>query len=161
MFEEDVSVTDNNGDTPLGAGMNGVSSNLRTTRNSNKAYSSDQPAGSPNCVPVQRAKTYKLAPLNQYASNYEKFARFDLAGFGKQMPESIPYCSACYLDLMIINMVANGRTGQSKISYKNLKSQKRGRDVGYKRFCLCAELRDGLFCALVYLIEDDYQHERL
>ena len=142
--------------------MHGVSHNLKPpTKRVKKAYSRDPPACSPNHVLAQRAKTYMLEPLNQYASNYKKFIRFGLTGVGEIIPESTSYCSACDLDLMIIRMVANRRTGQSKNLYINFKKQKRGPDVEYKRLYLCAELRDSLFCQFAYLIEDDHQHERL
>ena len=109
-LEKDISVLYLNEEIPLRAGKHHVSGNLNLPRHGNKVYCRVQPTGGPNPVPVQRAKTYTLSPLN-HNSSIKKFTRFDFIGVGKLMLESTSYSTACYLDLMIIRMVANRRTG--------------------------------------------------
>ena len=78
---------------------------------------------------------------------------FHLIKVGELYPESITYSTRSCLGVMIIRIINNGKSVQSsKISLFNLEGNKRGPDVGYERIFLCAELRDGQFCKLVYLM---------
>ena len=94
---------------PPSPGNEHVPDNLNPPRHGNPQIPRNPPVPGPN--PLQRPRIYTVVPLNYTKLNNRKFIRLHFMEISELYPESTPYSTRSCLGVMIIRMIANGKSG--------------------------------------------------
>ena len=106
-------------------------------------------------------RRYIIEPLDTSTLNHKKYTKFTSLTLADLATDATDFKKRGYLDLQIIRMIANGRSGQqNKVRfYKAKDNSKKMSSVGYKRLFLLRVIRpDTGTTNLVYVIEDEINH---
>jgi hypothetical protein len=105
-----------------------------------------------------------IEPLESSTINHQKYLRFSQCTLTDLAMEASLATRKGYLDLQIIRMIANGRSGQQNQVrfYKAKDNSKKVSTVGYKRLFLLRIIRtDEPTPHMVYILEDDINHANM
>ena len=105
-----------------------------------------------------------IEPLESSTINHKKYLRFSQCTLTDLAMEASLATRKGYLDLQIIRMIANGRSGQQNQVrfYKAKDNSKKVSTVGYKRLFLLRIIRtDEPTPHMVYILEDDINHANI
>jgi hypothetical protein len=105
-----------------------------------------------------------IEPLETSNINHQKYLRFSQCTLTDLAMEASLATRKGYLDLQIIRMIANGRSGQQNQVrfYKAKDNSKKVSTVGYKRLFLLRIIRtDEPTPHMVYILEDDINHANI